>query len=247
MADHSHLDEKYFIDHAIYNCPYCKRRRVRYSLHGYGAFDWAHDKQCFYYLVKCHDCEKTSFHLSFYNIKVHGSYCFKHDIDIDAHLFYSVPTSFFVMDARIPAAIRELITEGEGALKMNFLTGASACARKAIYELTVLEKCEGKDYEEKIKSLKAKYPSVDETLIDTLAHIQDMTSDKIHEQSWPKWDSRSLHMIIETLKAILHEIYVVPDEKKQRVLKIQKMKGSIAGDKKKVAPVEEASSDEQKG
>lgn len=43
--------------------------------------------------------------------------------------------------------------------------------------------------------------NVDETLSDVLGHIQDMTSDKVHEQSWPKWDSPSLTLIIETLRA----------------------------------------------
>ncbi len=41
---------------------------------------------------------------------------------------------------------------------MNFLTGASSCARKAIYELLVIERAEGADYETRRKSLKPKYP-----------------------------------------------------------------------------------------
>ena len=142
-------------------------------------------------------------------------------------------------------SFRELIAEAEGSLKMNFLTGASACARKAIYELTVKEKSEGGDYEAKIKYLKTKYPSIDETLFDTLAHIQDMTSDKVHEQSWLKWDSHHLKIIIETLKTILHEIYVIPDEKRQRTLKIQQMKGSITVDKKKAEVPPKATGEQQ--
>lgn len=43
-----------------------------------------------------------------------------------------------------------------------------------------------------------------------------MTSDKIHEQSWDKWDSQHLKLFIETLKSILYEIYVYPEENKQR-------------------------------
>ncbi len=44
--------------------------------------------------------------------------------ELDEHIFFSVPTSFFVIDERIPRIIRELITEAEGCVKMNFLTGA---------------------------------------------------------------------------------------------------------------------------
>ena len=65
-----------------------------------------------------------------------GSYMinsFSDEIDIDSSIFYSVPTSYFVIDKRIPKIIRDLITEADGSLKMNFLTGSSACMRKAIY------------------------------------------------------------------------------------------------------------------
>jgi hypothetical protein len=66
-------------------------------------------------------------------------------IDLDDRIFYSQPSSFFTLDTRIPRVIRELITEAEGSLKMGFLTGASACMRKAVYELLILENCtEGK-------------------------------------------------------------------------------------------------------
>jgi hypothetical protein len=60
---------------------------------------------------------------------------FVSDEDLDSRFFYSVPTSFFVLDERVPRVLRELITEAEGCLKSNFLTGASACARKVVYEL----------------------------------------------------------------------------------------------------------------
>jgi len=168
-------------------------------------------------------------HLSFTEI-YDGDYDrFCTGIDIDSYIFYSVPTSFFVIDNRIPGVIRELITEAEGCLKMNYLTGASACARKSIYELLIKEEAEGQDYEKKIKWLKKKYASIDPALFDILAHIQDMTSDKIHEQSWPKWDSGNLKLIIETLKTILHEIYVLPKIKESRS---QRIKGLLAKVKK---------------
>jgi len=152
-----------------------------------------------------------------------GHYSFKSGIDIDSKIFYSVPTSFFVLDDRIPAVIRDLITEAEGCIKMNFLTGASACMRKAIYELLILEKAEGQDYESRIKSLKNKYSESDPNLFDILAHIQDMTSDKIHEQSWDQWNSQYLRLIIETLKTVLHDIYVSPKVKTNRSQFIQEL------------------------
>lgn len=232
MEDQSYLDKKYFIDETVYNCPFCNRRNIRYSLEISYPFNWNENKICYVYFVKCSHCQNVSMHLSYESIKVAGLYKFKSDIDIDSKIFYSVPTSFFVMDDRIHHIIRELITEAEGCLKMNFLTGASACMRKAIYELTIIEKAEGEDYESKIKSLKSKYPAIDSELFDILSQIKDMTSDKIHEQSWDKWNSQYLQLIIETLKTILHEIYVLPEMKKDRLKSVRQLREELVKDKK---------------
>jgi len=153
-------------------------------------------------------------HLSYEDLASYSmgykSYIFNIEVDLDSVIFYSVPTSFFVIDSRIPKIIRELISEAEGCLKMNFMTGASACMRKAIYELLVLEKVAGEHYEDRIKALKEKYPTSDPELFDIVGQIQQMTSDKIHEQSWEEWDSKNLRLIIETLRTILYDIYVTP-------------------------------------
>lgn len=237
MTDMSHLDQKYFIDPDVFNCAFCKRRHVTYSIVGHTSFDWSNSKKCHVWFAKCASCEKVSMHLSYADISREDTFSkFKRGVDVDANVFYSVPTSFFVIDNRIPAVLRELITEAEGCIKMNFLTGASACTRKAIYELTVREEARGDDYEEKIKFLKGKFPQVDETLFDVLCHIKDMTSDKIHEQSWDKWDSKHLTLFIETLKAILHEIYVIPDEKKMRSRHIAGLLPEVLKDKPEATP-----------
>lgn len=243
MEDYSYLDRKYFIDETVYNCPFCNRKNVPYKITTYHPFDWTEKKQCIVYFVKCSFCENESMHLSYSfflktTVTTYGSrqpvnpYVFEKGADIDSKLFYSVPTSFFVLDDRIPAEIRELITEAEGCLKMNFLTGASACMRKAIYELLIFEKVEGQDYEARIKALKAKYPSVDPNYFDIMSHIQDMTSDKVHEQSWDKWESKYLKLIIETLKSVLHDVYVLPKVKAERSNIIQQLREGLLKDKK---------------
>lgn len=228
MSDQSHLDTKYFIDDKVYNCAFCNRRNVSYSLVGFDSFDWSKNKKCFIHLIKCSSCKKKSLHLSYSQLNLHNSSynnykLMQPGVDFDSEIFYSVPTSFFVLDERIPRNIRELITEAEGCVKMNFLTGASACTRKAIYELTIKEKAEGENYEERIKFLKNKFPQIDSELFDVLSHIKDLTSDKVHEQSWDKWDNTHLKLFLETLKVILQEIYVVPDERKKRSLSVSKL------------------------
>ncbi len=234
MEDFSYLDKKYFIDHTVYNCHFCNRKNVPYSVEDRFSFDWTDKKKCYGFLVKCFFCKHVSMHLSFQDIVEYnqGHLRIMPGLDIDSAIFYSVPTSFFVLDSRIPAIIRELITEAEGSLKMNFLTGASACMRKAIYELLVIEKAEGEDYENRIKFLKKKYLDSDPNLFDILAHIQDMTSDKIHEQSWDEWDSHYLKLIIETLKTVLHDIYVLPRVKAERSLTVQRLRQEVEEAKK---------------
>jgi len=235
MDDMSHLDTKYFIDRSIYNCPYCNRRHVRYSNFGHEIFDWSNKKRCAIWRIKCDSCQKMSMHLTFQDLHNKNTGGFKADVDLDSAFFYSVPTSFFVIDSRIHRVLRELITEAEGCAKMNFLTGASACTRKAIYELLVLEKAAGEDYDSRIKSLAAKFPAVDAELFEILGHIKDMTSEKVHEQSWDAWDSKHLHLFLETLKTVLHEMYVVPDEKKTRAGAVRALREEIQKAKAAVA------------
>lgn len=232
--DKSYLDKNYFIDREVYNCPFCNRNNVSYHIKRWDSFDWSKTKKCFVYFAECSSCDQISMHLSYKKIITETNYAysthikFLEDIDIDSEIFYSVPTSFFVIDSRVPLVIRELIAEAEGCLKMNFMTGASACMRKAIYELLVLEKIDGQHYEGRIMSLKAKYANTDPQLFDILAHIQEMTSDKVHEQSWDEWDSGNLRLIIETLRGVLYEVYVLPKIKEERANQIKQLRENVA-------------------
>ena len=54
-----------------------------------------------------------------------------------------------------------------------------------------------------------------------------MTSEKVHEQSWEAWDSKHLYLFLESLKTILHEIYVIPEEKKTRLTSVLSLKEKI--------------------
>jgi len=237
MADYSALDRKYFINEDVYNCPFCNRNNIVFKVSSSFEFDWNDTKKCYGFFVHCTGCGKKSMHLSFRQLAgysvLNSGYEIKNEVeDIDSHIFYSVPTSFFVLDERIPRIIRDLITEAEGCLKMNFLTGASACMRKAIYELLVYENIQGDSYDERIKALKHKYSAIDSTFFDILGHIKDMTSDKVHEQSWDKWESKYLNLIIETLKSVLDEIYVIPQVKSERVNIVQQLLEKVNGNKK---------------
>lgn len=159
-------------------------------------------------------------------------YRFKDGTDLDDKFFYSVPTSFFVLDKRIPKILRDLMTEAEGCLKGNFLTGASACARKMVYELARIEKAEGEDYEDRLKSLKAKRTDVEGEYFDTLLTIQQLTSEKVHEESYDGWSAKHLRLILSTIKEILGIMYVIPEVRKEKRQSILAMKDEIVGAKK---------------
>jgi hypothetical protein len=137
MPDDSSLDQKYFVDGSRYNCPYCNRRHVVYKINGTRSFDWTDKKKCFAYFVNCSSCEKMSMHLSFQDMAYYTQHSgFRWDSDyeknIDDHIFYSVPSSYHIIDEHIPRVLRELLDEAQGCLKSNVLTGASACVRKIV-------------------------------------------------------------------------------------------------------------------
>ena len=229
MTDQSFLDDKYFVDNKVYNCPFCNRRHVAYSVRAALTFNWTPEKPCNVYVVECHSCENRSMHLSYHDLvyreHMRGIHFYSNHSDkLDDMIFYSVPTSFFVLDKRIPKKLRELLTEAEGCLKSNFLTGASACARKIVYELASLNRMTDGNYDERIKSLKDKHPEVDGTYFDSLLTIQRTTSSKVHENAYDGWEAKHVRLILSALREILHELYVVPalrDDRRRGILELQ--------------------------
>lgn len=236
MPDESELDAKYFIDRYVYNCPFCNRRHVSYRVIDEREFDWTDTRKSYAYFARCNSCKKVSMHLTYRELELesmgtYGNNRFPEDIeDLDSVFFFSVPSSFFVVNSSIPRVFRELYAEAEGCLKGNFLTGASACARKIIYELALREGAEGDTYEERIKSLKSLKPEVDPTYFDTLLTIQQLTSDKIHEKAYDKWESAHLRLILASLIEVLHELYVEPHDRKARRQAILDLKSEVLED-----------------
>lgn len=247
--DQSHLDRKYFIDKDKYNCPYCNRKSITYTVVGEFSFDWSNDKKVWGYQVQCggDSCGKTSLHLSNHNIHVSiDSFAsmieisedgkssvrvYMKDLEIDNLFFYHQPTTFFTLDSRINEKVRTLVAEAEGCAKMNYLVGASGCLRKAIYELLEIEqvpKTDPKgnmlDYGDRVKVLKIKYSTVPPEYFDALANIQGMTSEQLHEGGWKPWTQSEFRFLVETTKEVLTEVYVRPQDKASVLQKILSLK-----------------------
>ena len=231
MADLSYRDKKYFVTPKTYNCPFCNRRSVGFSVVRSIGFDWSDERYVFIYIVKCDDCQKTSAHFSEYSFDTnYASSGFSRPDDeeideldvenIDKYFFHHQPTSFFTIDTRIPRVVRELIAEADGCREMNYLVGASGALRKAIYEfLKAQELDQSTPYVDQIKSLKSKHPLVDQNLFSILSNIQGMTSEELHENEgdWAAWSAQDLAFLTEMFMELLREIYIVPDERKQKL------------------------------
>lgn len=135
----------------------------------------------------------------------------------------------------VPSFPELTLTPTKSSLSLFILTGASACARKLIYETAVLEKAEGTDYESRLKSLKAKRPDVESEYFDTLLTIQEVTSNKVHEEAYDGWHANHLRLILSTLHEILNALYVLPKTRIDKREAVLKLKREILGDRKGLA------------
>lgn len=257
--DQSLLDRKYFIDTNKYNCPFCNRKSITYGVEGQLRFDWSNDRIVYGYIIVCggDTCKKKSLHLSNYFISIHNDQFFKiidgnkdyyaSKLELDTLFFYHQPTTFFTLDNRINEKVRSLVSEAEGCAKMGYLIGASGCLRKAIYEMLELEKVakiddKGKelDYGSRVKILKGKHSTVPPEYFDALANIQGMTSEQLHEGDWKPWTQDEFRFLVETVKEVLTEVYVRPQEKVsilQKILALKPQKQIKAENVAEVTPI----------
>jgi hypothetical protein len=149
----------------------------------------------------------------------------------------NAPTStpgFLTLDPRVPATIRDLLGESDGCLKHNFLTGATACAQRAMQALLAIEKVEGPDVPARIRGLNEKYPAVPQMLSSVLLQFGDATS-----RDGAKLTASGLNLLIVTLKAVLYEIYVLGPERAERLDYVRQVFDSIerkGNDKRPAGP-----------
>ena len=92
---------------------------------------------------------------------------------------------------------------------------------KNCYELAVLEKAEGDNYDECLKSLRDIRSDVEPEYFDMLLTIQQVTSEKVHENSYDGWVSNHLQILLSTLSEVLMMMYVIPELRKEKRAAIQ--------------------------
>jgi len=192
-------------------------------------------QKCNFYILNNGTKELTTHTENYYNYRVDDILHKYYDTDDDKlptcedeNIILSIPTSFFTIDDRIPRKFRDLIDEAEKCIQNNCLTGASACIRKTIYEFLLQENATGNNYDEKIKSLKGKYKTLDDSYIDMISGIQGIMCDQVHESTiYENFTSQQAKGYIEILKEIFNHFYVLPQEANAKKSKIDALVGMI--------------------
>lgn len=233
------MDNLVIIDTKRHNCSHCGTKSAKYENVKFVKLDEHNEKSLCCMFLKCAECGKISMHL-IKNLKLSKEfiYCmadsdeiFKEEIplvhapygnsieisveNIKNNIIMSIPTPKFIVNNKIPTKLRHLLIEALNCIKENALVGASACIRKALYEFLLQENASGKNYTDKIKSIKGKWNNLDEYL-DVLIGIKGLTSDKIHEESFCNFSSDDAKTCIKILEEIFVEVYVIPEERKNK-------------------------------
>ena len=129
---------------------------------------------------------------------------------------------FLAMDRRIPEAIRQLVEEADGCASMSFAVGGSSCARLAIRKAFELELIDGDDFHAAIVALGEKHGSVAPSLFQVIERLgggdEPLQSD-------------ALKALIATFKAVLYEMYVLGEERRESLAYLSEILQALDGDK----------------
>ena len=133
--------------------------------------------------------------------------------------------NFLNIDSRVPSALRDLLAEADGCLKMGFLLGGTVCAQRAIQSLLSLESVNGANDDARLRALSDKYPSVPKVLFAVCARFRDASST---EQS--PLDKDRLNLLMVTLKLMLYEVYVIAKERTESLEFLQRILERLDGE-----------------
>jgi hypothetical protein len=124
---------------------------------------------------------------------------------------------FLTLDDQVPLQLRGLLDEADGCLKMSFLTGAGACAERALDMLLAEQGLAGTDRAEQILQLGKKHPAVAESFMRGLSLVTNHPGGA--------WDEPRATIAVAILKAIAYEIYVLGPERKERAAYVIELLG----------------------
>jgi hypothetical protein len=134
---------------------------------------------------------------------------------------------FLTVDRRVPEGIRQLIEEAEGCASMSFSVGGSGCVRLAIRKAFELEGVEADDFRAGVLALGEKHPGVTPTLFQVV--------DRLGGGEEPL-QIDTLKALIATYKAVLYEMYVLGEERRETMAYLSELLQALDGDKMPAKP-----------
>ena len=134
---------------------------------------------------------------------------------------------FLTLDRRVPEAIRQLVEEAEGCASMSFAVGGSSCVRLAIRKTVELESVEGEDFRAGVVGLGEKHTGVAPALFQVI--------DRLAAGDEPL-ETDALKALIATFKAVLYEIYVLGEERRETTAYLSELLQALDGDKMPAKP-----------
>jgi hypothetical protein len=115
---------------------------------------------------------------------------------------------FLMLDPQISPALRAILDEADGCVRLAFLTGGGACVVRALDLLLAEQGIVETDRPRQLRELSKKHPPIAESFLKMLLPgMNDSTG---------IWDAPRLTLAIALLKAIAYEIYVLGPERAER-------------------------------
>jgi hypothetical protein len=129
--------------------------------------------------------------------------------------------AFLATDDYVPGAFRDLLSEADGCMQKGFLTGGTACARRALDLLLNVAKTDGASYEERLQSLGDKH-GIAKMLTSILVQCGGASAKDNATLS-----ADVLQLFIVTVKAVVYELYVVGPERTNRLQYVSRLVTSV--------------------
>lgn len=115
---------------------------------------------------------------------------------------------FLMLDPQISPALRAVLDEADGCVRLAFLTGGGACVVRALDLLLSEQGIVEADRARQLRELSKKHPAIAESFLKMLVPVMN--------DSTGVWDAPRLTLAIALLKAIAYEIYVLGPERTER-------------------------------
>ncbi|MGH9257296.1 MAG: hypothetical protein ACRD3C_22280 [Vicinamibacterales bacterium] len=133
----------------------------------------------------------------------------------------AVLPAFLATDEYVPGAFRDLLSEADGCLRGGFLTGGTACARRALDLLLAVAKADGATYEERLQYLGEKH-GISKMLTSILVQCGGASA---RDNATLSVDV--LQLFVVTMKAVVYELYVVGPERTLRLQYVSRLVTSV--------------------